>query len=247
MTQISYFKRQAKNLHKDYKAKAPYIDDLLVGYRFDKDDFCLMKAQHIVALMSGFDKWADLSKASEVELELAKLLFDNQDKIPIVHWNNYVAALERDLGITLDAKSRLEIFQHDNEVVFNGRTYNKPFSDHRINRALGIVTKNEKPRQAQKSRPDMQITSLPLNKEDRVEFIETANSVFENVMELMEAGNPELTRKLWDVEDYVDNLLIQDMLPISRDYALLLIEPFMVQLVAELAVQADKIAEQTNV
>ncbi len=244
MTQISYFKRQAKNLHKDYKAKAPYIDDLLLDYRVDKNDFCLMKAQHIIALMSGFGKWADLLKASEVELELAKLLFDNQDKISVEHWKRYVAGLERELGITLDAKSRLEIFQHDNEVVFNGGTYEKPFSDHRINQALGIVTRNEKPLQAQKSKPDMQITSLPLNKEDRVEFIETANSVFETVMELMEAGNPELTRKLWNVEDYVDNLLTEEMLPISRDYALSLIEPFMVQLVAGLAAQADKMAGQ---
>jgi hypothetical protein len=91
----------------------------------------------------------------------------------------------------------------------------------------------------------MQITSLPLNIEDRTEFIKTANSVFETVMELMEAGNPELTRKLWDVEDYINNLLTEDMLPISRDYALSLIEPFMVHLVAELAAQADKMAEQS--
>lgn len=56
MTQILYFKRQAKNLHKDYKDKAPYIDDLLLDYRFDKNEFCLMKAQHIIALMSGFAK-----------------------------------------------------------------------------------------------------------------------------------------------------------------------------------------------
>jgi len=83
-----------------------------------------------------------------------------------------------------------------------------------------------------KLNPDMQITSLPLNDEDRAEFIKTANSVFETVMELMEASNPELTRKLWDVEDYVDNLLTEDMLPISRDYAPSLIEPFMVYLVA---------------
>lgn len=242
MTQIPYFKRQAKNLHKDYKARAPYINDLFLDFFLDKDDFCLMKAQHIIALMSGFGKWADLQKASEIELELAKLLFDNQDKIPIEHWKKYISGLEHDLGITLDAKSKLEIFQHDYEVVFNGGTYEKPFSDHHLNHVLG-VTKNEKPRQA--SKVDRQITLLPLNAEDREEFIKIANYVFESVMELMEAGNPELTRKLWDVEDYVDNLLTEDMLPISRDYALSLIEPFMVHLVARLAAQADKMAKKS--
>jgi len=56
-----------------------------------------MKAQHIIALMSGFDKWADLVKASEAELDLAKLLFDNQDKISIEHWRKYISAIESGL------------------------------------------------------------------------------------------------------------------------------------------------------
>jgi hypothetical protein len=40
------------------------------------------------------------------------------------------------------------------------------------------------------------------------------------VMWRMVPRNPGLTLKLWDAEDFVDNLLTKDMLPISREYAL---------------------------
>ena len=228
MTQISYFRRQAKNLHKDYKAKESYIDDLLLDYRFDKNDFCLMKAQHIVALMCGFGKWADLSKASEIELELAKLLFDNQDKIPVKHWKEYISAIERDNGMTLDAETRLEIFKHDYEVTFGAQPRG------------GRETENKKALKKQKLNQDSQITSLPLNEEDRAEFIEIANSVFKTVLLRMMPRNPGLVRKLWNAENYVDNMLTEDMLPISRDYAISLIDAFLVHHVSGLITQADK-------
>lgn len=228
MTQMLYFKRQAKNLHKDYKAKESYIDDLLLYYRFDKDDFCLMKAQHIVALMGGFSKWADLSKASEIELELAKLLFDNQDKIPVEHWKKYISAIERDNGMILDAETRLEIFKHDYEVTFDAQPRG------------GRETENKKAPKKQKFNQDSQITSLPLNEEDRAEFIEIANSVFKTVLLRMMPRNPGLVRKLWNAENYVDNMLTEDMLPISRDYAASLIDAFLVQHVGGLSAQADK-------
>lgn len=98
MSHIEHFKRQAKNLFKDFKTKTSYIDNvdsnsyykyapkyfdidsILSEYRYDEDDFSLMKAQHIIARMVGFDNWAALLKASQAELELAKLLFDNRDK-----------------------------------------------------------------------------------------------------------------------------------------------------------------------
>jgi 2-oxo-4-hydroxy-4-carboxy--5-ureidoimidazoline (OHCU) decarboxylase len=86
----------------------------------------------------------------------------------------------------------------------------------------------------------VQITSLPLNDTDRAEFIEAANNVFETVMWRMEPRNPDLTRKLWNVEDYVNTLLTEDMLSISKDYALSLIDAFLVHYVAGLAGQADQ-------
>ena len=76
--------------------------------------------------------------------------------------------------------------------------------------------------------------------EDRVEFVEIANSVFKTVVLRMMLRNPGLVRKLWNAEDYVDNMLTEDMLPISRDYAASLIDAFLVHHVAELSTQADK-------
>ena len=96
MTHVEYFKLQAKNLLKDYKAKtqkhfpidAEYL--VLCEYGYDEEGFSLMDAQHIIALMGGFDKWTTLIKASETELEIAKLLFDNHETIMIEDWLMYV-------------------------------------------------------------------------------------------------------------------------------------------------------------
>jgi len=86
-----------------------------------------------------------------------------------------------------------------------------------------------------------EITALPLGKADRAEFVATANRVFETVLARMEPEHPEATRRLWSAEHYVDNLLLtEEMLPISRGYALSLIDAFLVHHVIDLAVQADK-------
>ncbi len=68
MTYIEYFKLQAKNLFKDYKTKAPYFDnaiddylyeynpkffdieEIIMAYDLDQENFSLMSAQHIIAL-----------------------------------------------------------------------------------------------------------------------------------------------------------------------------------------------------
>lgn len=130
MKNIAYFKQQAKNLFKDYQTKTPYvnsvdgysyykykpkyfdIDDILLEYDYDESDFSLMKAQHIIALMIGFEKWADLLKASPNDLELAKQLFDNRDKIYIEDWKMYISGVEHHNGIAFEADSRLEILKH---------------------------------------------------------------------------------------------------------------------------------------
>jgi hypothetical protein len=73
----------------------------------------------------------------------------------------------------------------------------------------------------------------------------TANQVFEAVLNRIEAENPERTRKLWNAEHYVDNILLtDDMLPIDRAYALSLIDAFLVHHVIDLAAQADKQAAE---
>jgi len=129
MTYIEYFKLQAKNLFKDYKTKAPCLDEvindylyeykpqyfdidqIILSYDIDEENFSLMKAQHIIALMVGFHKWADLLKASEFELELAKLLVDNYNKVNVEDWEMYIAGVEGDNNVSIDPQSKLEIFK----------------------------------------------------------------------------------------------------------------------------------------
>ncbi|WP_417254650.1 hypothetical protein [Celeribacter sp.] len=100
---------------------------------------------------------------------------------------------------------------------------------------------------AQKPKPNVQprtgykITSLPVDDAYRKEAIELANSTFEMVMRRIEPDNPVETRRLWDAAEYIDyHHLSADMLPIDSEYALSLIEAFLVHYVIDLAVQADR-------
>jgi hypothetical protein len=152
MRPIEYFKLQAKNLFRDYKTQSSYIDDvdgnsyykydpayfdidaIFVDYDWDEENFSLMKAQHLIALMAGFRKWTDLLKASETEMELAKLLFDNQDKISLDEWEMYIAGAEDDNKTTFDPASRIEIFK---QVFVNVEGHSSPFPDYRLNKRSG--------------------------------------------------------------------------------------------------------------
>jgi len=103
------------------------VNQIVVDFDIDEEDrFSLMNAQHIIARMVGFYKWTDLIKASETELELAKLLFDNQDKINLEEWKMYIADAERHNKTTFDSDQRLTIFKHN----FLNRSM---FPDYRLN------------------------------------------------------------------------------------------------------------------
>ncbi len=94
----------------------------------------------------------------------------------------------------------------------------------------------------QKSRPTSGgvIENLPFDEDYRKEAIELANATFERVIRRIEPDNPKTTRELWDAAEYIDNHhLSADMLPIDREYALSLIEAFLVHYVIDLAVKAD--------
>ena len=258
MDPIAYFKLQSKNLFRDYKTKyvsevyedgghlydyKPHyfdVNGIVVDFDIDEENFTLMKAQHVIAYLAGFRKWTDLIKASGVELELAKLLFDNQHKISIDDWDIYMEIAEEDNQITFDAEERLEIFK---EVFVNVEGHHNDSGDYRLMQQSDKQSKSQIIQRETKNIPSIQITSLPLSKLDRAEFIEVANSVFETVILRMEPQNPDVTRKLWNAEDYVDNMLTDDMLPISQDYALSLIDAFLVHHVLGLAAEADKQAQ----
>ncbi len=149
MTQIEFFKLQAKNLFRDFKTKTQYfdkgVDDFLYRYTpkyfdidsmicdFDikEDNFSLMKAQHIVAQMVGFNKWSELLRASESELELAKLLFDNQDKISIEDWEIYIEGAQDDNNTTFTPDDRLEIFK---QIFVSQSGHENTIPDYRLNK-----------------------------------------------------------------------------------------------------------------
>ncbi|MCR9229248.1 MAG: hypothetical protein NXH90_17640 [Flavobacteriaceae bacterium] len=139
MNAVDYFKLQAKNLHRDFKTKTPtvdesiggfqyeyspkyfHIDDVILDFSVDEENFSLMKAQHVIANIAGFNKWATLIKLSESELELAKLLFEHQNKIDLISWNLYIADAQSMNQAELDAEMQVKIFKRVviEEDIFN--------------------------------------------------------------------------------------------------------------------------------
>ena len=93
MDKIAYFKLQAKNLFRDFKTQTfdeegltrysprffKDIDDILLSYDVDEEDFKLMNAQHLIANLAGFKCWNELLHASDDALELGKLLLDKRN------------------------------------------------------------------------------------------------------------------------------------------------------------------------
>lgn len=148
MNHVDFFKLQAKYLFRDYKTQTTVdglytyspkyfdIDEIFCAYHgffdadgWDEGNLTLMKIQHLFAYMLGFNKWANLANASDTELELAKLLFDNQHKIHREEWEMYIVGVERDNSTTFDAEDRVEIFKH---VFANVDGHRSHFSDYRL-------------------------------------------------------------------------------------------------------------------
>ena len=129
MNTIDYFKLQAKNLHKDFKTKTPIVDKtttaflyeyspkyfdvemVIADFDIDEENFTLMNAQHVIAKIANFDKWASLIKASPAELELAQLLYDYQNKTDLIGWRFYIADAQSMNTEILDAEIQVDIFK----------------------------------------------------------------------------------------------------------------------------------------
>lgn len=129
MNTIDYFKLQAKNLHKDFKTQTPPVDKTTTAFLYDykpkyfdvemiisdfdidEGNFSLMNAQHVIAKIANFDKWSSLLKASTAELELAKLLYDYQNKIDPIGWHFYITEAQSINEDSLDAEIQVEIFK----------------------------------------------------------------------------------------------------------------------------------------
>jgi hypothetical protein len=266
MKTVEYFKLQAKNLHKDFKTQKSYfdptydrdlyeyapkffdVDALALDFDIDEDNFTLMNAQHYIAQLAGFRKWTDMLKASPSALELSKLLFDNMHKVSVIEWDIYISSEKRDKGFLFDDEFKLDIFRAVFDEV-DGHQSNG--TDYRLGRKKeNLSNENQiiKPRKKKmKNTTTVQISALPLVSEDRMEFIKTANSSFERVFDRIEPENPALVRKMWNAEKYIDeDVLTPDRLPIDRDYALSMIDAFMVGYVIQLAVEADEKTADPN-
>lgn len=130
MTNIEYFKLQAKNLFRDWKTKVPVKDDVvadLIIYEYspkyfdvssilfelemDENDFSLMKAQHVIAYLSGFYNWHELIHASEEELELGKILLNLRDRFNVQEWLDYSDDIRLEYDAEFDGESKLKIFK----------------------------------------------------------------------------------------------------------------------------------------
>ncbi|MEI6190470.1 MAG: hypothetical protein WCP61_08625 [Chitinophagia bacterium] len=148
MTQIEFFKLQAKNLFRDFKTKTRYVDEesidgysnsyspkyfdidsIFLDYDVDEENFTLMNAQHLISRLVGFRQWSDLINASEFELELAKLLFDNQDKVSYDDWDIYITGAENDNNTIFDPEFRVEIFK---QVFASQSGHVSLFPDYRL-------------------------------------------------------------------------------------------------------------------
>lgn len=242
MTTIDYFKLQAKNLHKDFKTQKPYfdpslgdnlyeyqsiffdVDALVTDFDIDEDNFTLMNAQHIIAKLVGFDKWTTMLKASSPALELSKLLFDNMHKIRNEEWEYYIMNVENENDLILDDKDKLSIFKM---VFADVDGHETDGYDYRLFKKKEPTGKSHiiEPK---KSKIPIQITSLPLTEADRKEFIEVANEKFEELLQMMEPRHSELISNLWNPDQYIQEVLKPDILPIDREYALSLVEAFLI-------------------
>lgn len=262
MTPIEYLKLQAKNLHKDFKTQTSSFDpklgqkvynyepkyfwfDMLVDdFKIDEERFKLGNAQHIIAKLCGFTKWIELLEASPARTDLAILLFDNMDRVEVRDWEEYIFGVESENKVTIDDDFRLQIFKE----IFLEREQEVYYDEYRISPEERFVPDEDEDQARHvviNSGP--KISSLPLGKEDRKEFIEAANWSFERIFNRIEPNNPELTHSLWDVERYIDEELLKpEMLPIDRDYALSLVDAFLVGYVIQLAAKADGIAENPD-
>lgn len=147
MNTIDYFKLQAKNLHRDFKTKKPSSDNrnsvwlyeyspkyfdvtaVICDFDLDQEKLNLMRAQHIIAKIAGFERWTVLLLASEPDLEIAKILYDNQDLIDLRMWEDYIAGCEAMKKFTFDSELRLDICK---EVLLKDRIFDDCFTDYRL-------------------------------------------------------------------------------------------------------------------
>jgi hypothetical protein len=79
-----------------------------------------MKAQHVIAQMTGFEKWTVLIKTTKPDLEIAKILYDNQDIIDLRMWVDYIKQSESMNQTNFDSETKLAICEQVFEMEVFG-------------------------------------------------------------------------------------------------------------------------------
>lgn len=125
MDYIKFFKSEAKKFYKDFQTQYVVenddiysyrpkfwkdIDEIIVSFDIDEDDFSLMKAQHIVAYLANFKSWNELIHANEYQLELGYYFLKYREDNLLDKWEWYESDLSAQLG-KLDDWSRLDLFK----------------------------------------------------------------------------------------------------------------------------------------
>ncbi|MDC7280002.1 hypothetical protein NXH64_10875 [Butyrivibrio fibrisolvens] len=124
MNYIDYFKSQAKKFYKDFQTQYKNEDDIGYSYNpkywldiewiiascdIDENNFSLMKAQHIIAILANFESWNELIHSNECKLELGYYLIENREGILLTEWQMYENWAPMD---TFDDGVKLNIFKH---------------------------------------------------------------------------------------------------------------------------------------
>lgn len=128
MTPIEYLRLQAKYFLRDWQTrrldesgvwlcspKHINVDGLMLDYGFnDEEEPSLSRAQHMIAVVLGFPKWAALASASNARLKLAAQLWRHQNEIPMAEWLDYIDNVQRALAAQdayLPDEAQLQLFE----------------------------------------------------------------------------------------------------------------------------------------
>ena len=130
MSQIDFFKRQAKNLNSDiktqffneqegifeYKPRFFDINNIIIEFELDERDpkfKSLGKAQWIIAIILGLRYWDVLVHSDPVSLELYKLMFEHQDEITPDEWEGMfvLRTSEGEISVLEEPLDKLEHFK----------------------------------------------------------------------------------------------------------------------------------------
>lgn len=121
--QIDFFKLESKKLVKQYKSQESNAINRVQKYIKNMDDFCLARAQHVIAREAGFVRWEELVRASADRLHFGVILYKNPYLTMIEGWscpddavNPYRESDRRDVFLNYDWVMRIVSWLRENNI-----------------------------------------------------------------------------------------------------------------------------------